>query len=53
LLLFNLEYLGYVVIEKINNYMNYFDKNLKKDNFNKTIEIIITKEEDKFILSYC
>jgi len=64
-LLFNLEYLGYVVIElkirklepkdigQITYYKNYIDKNLKKDNFNKTIGIIITKEDDKFVLSYC
>ena len=65
LLLFNLEYLGYVVIElkirklepkdigQITHYMNYIDRNLKKDKFNKTIGIIITKEDDKFVLSYC
>lgn len=65
LLLFNLEYLGYIVIElkirklepqdigQITHYMNYIDKNIKRDNFNKTIGIIITKEEDKFVLSYC
>ena len=33
--------------------MNYIDKNIKIINQDKTIGIIITKEEDKYIMSYC
>ena len=33
--------------------MNYIDKNIKRINQDKTIGIIITKEEDKYIMSYC
>jgi len=40
-------------IGQVKYYMNYIDENMKKDNFNKTIGIIITREEDKFVLSYC
>ena len=40
-------------IGQITHYMNYIDINLKKDKFNKTIGILITKEDDKFVLSYC
>ena len=65
LLLFNIEYNCYVVVElkitklkkehigQIETYMNYIDKNIKKINQDKTIGIIITKEEDKYIMSYC
>lgn len=62
--MFNTEYLGYVVIElktrklktqdigQIEYYMNYIDKNIKKEIFNKTIGIIITKENDKLVIAY-
>ena len=65
LLLFNYEYLCFVVVElkirkiipqdfgQIDYYMNYIDKNIKKEIFNKTIGIIITKEDDKLVISYC
>ena len=55
LLLFNYEYLCFVVVElkvrkiipqdfgQIDYYMKYIDKNMKKEIFNKTIGIIITK----------
>ncbi len=33
-------------------YMKYIDDNLKISFHNKTIGIIITKEQDKFILSF-
>jgi len=64
LLLFNYEYLCFVVVElkirklspqdigQIQYYMNYIDFNLKKDIFNKTIGIIITKENDRLVISY-
>ena len=65
LLLFNIEYNCYVVIElkvtelkkehigQIQVYMNYIDKNLKSINQNKTIGIIICKKENKYVIEYC
>ena len=65
LLLFNIEYNCYVVIElkvtelkkehvgQIQVYMNYIDKNLKNINQNKTIGIIICKKENKYVIEYC
>ena len=65
LLLFNYIYNCFVVVElkitklkkehigQIETYMNYIDKNIKKINQDKTIGIIITKEENKYIMSYC
>ena len=65
LLLYNIEYNCYVVVElkitklkkehigQIETYMNYIDKNIKSINQDKTIGIIITKEENKYIMSYC
>ena len=65
LLLFNIKYNSYVVIElkitelkkehigQIEVYMNYIDSHLKNINQNKTIGIIITKENNKYIIKYC
>ena len=65
LLLFNIEYNCYVVIElKVTElkkehigqtqvYMNYIDNNLKKINQDKTIGIIIVKKNNTFIMEYC
>ena len=65
LLLFNYEYNCFVVIElKVTNlkkehigqievYMNYIDENVKKINQDKTIGIIICKEDNKYIIKYC
>ena len=65
LLLFNYIYNCFIVVElkitklkkehigQIETYMNYIDKNIKEINQNKTIGIIITKEENKYIMSYC
>ena len=65
LLLFNIEYNCYVVIElkvtelkkehigQIEFYMNYIDKNLKNINQNKTIGIIICKKENRYVVEYC
>jgi len=65
LLLFNIEYNCYVVIElkaadlkkehigQIQVYMNYIDENLKKVNQDKTIGIIICKQENKCVIKYC
>ena len=65
LLLYNIKFRCYVVIElkvtklkkehigHIETYMNYIDKNIKSINEDKTIGIIIVKENDKFIMEYC
>ena len=64
LLLFNIEYNCYVVIElkvtelkkahigQIQVYMNYIDEHLKKFNQDKTIGIIICKQDHKYIIKY-
>jgi len=65
LLLFNIEYNCYVVIElkvtelkkehigQIQVYMNYIDENLRKINQDKTIGIIICKEDNEYVIKYC
>lgn len=65
LLLFNIEYNCYIVIElkvtelkkehigQIQVYMNYIDENVKKYNHEKTIGIIICKYENKYVIKYC
>ena len=65
LLLFNYVYNCFIIIElkvtelkkehigQIETYMNYIDKNLKTINQDKTIGIIITKKDNKFIMEYC
>lgn len=65
MLLFNVKYNCYVVLEfkvselkkehigQIQIYKNYVDENVKSVNHNKTIGIIITKENNKFIMHYC
>ena len=65
LLLFNYEFNCYVVVElkitelkkehigQIEIYMNYVDKHIRKINQNKTIGIIICKENNKYIIKYC
>ena len=64
LLLFNIEYNCYVVIElkvtelkkehigQIEIYMNYIDNNLKKITHDKTIGIIICKEDNQYVIKY-
>ena len=64
-LLFNYEFNCFVVVElkvtklkkehigQIEVYMNYIDDNLKNINQNKTIGIIICKEDNKYIIKYC
>ena len=64
LLLFNIEFNCYVVVElkvteykaeylgQILKYVNYVDNNIKKIEHNKTIGIIICKENNKFVLKY-
>ena len=65
LLLFNIEYNCYVAIElkvtelkkehigQIQVYMNYIDENLRKINQDKTIGIIICKQDNKYVIKYC
>ena len=65
LLLFNYEYNCFIVIElkvtelkkehigQIEVYMNYIDENIKTINQNKTIGIIICKQDNKYIIKYC
>ena len=64
LLLFNIKYNCYVVVElkvtelkkehigQIEFYMNYIDNNLKRTNHNKTIGILIVKENNQFVIKY-
>ena len=65
LLLFNYEYNCFVVVElktielkkeqigQIQVYMNYIDENLRNINQDKTIGIIICKQDNKYIIKYC
>lgn len=65
LLFFNVEYDCYVVIElktrklqasdvgQIEGYINYIDKNIKKERHNNTIGIIMTKENNYYVMKYC
>lgn len=65
LLLYNIKYKCYVVIElkviklsynhigQIQMYMNYIDKNVKEIDDNKTVGIIICKENNKYAIDYC
>lgn len=65
LLLFNIKYNAYVVIElkvtefkveyisQVQKYMNYIDKNIKEITNNNTIGILICKKENKFVIEYC
>ena len=65
LLLFNYEYNCFVVVDlkvtelkkehigQIQVYMNYVNENLKKFNQEKTIGIIICKQDNKYVIKYC
>ena len=65
LLLYNVEFNCYVVVKlkvtrlkkehigQIEVHMNYIDKNLKKSNQDRTIGIIICKENNEYIIEYC
>ena len=64
LLLFNIKYNCYVVVElkvtelkkeyigQIEFYMNYIDNNIKTTNHNKTIGILIVRENNQFVIKY-
>ena len=65
LLLYNIDFNCYLVVElkvtkikkehigQIEVYMNYIDKNLKRENQDKTIGIIICKKDNEYIIEYC
>jgi len=65
ILLFNYIYNCFAVIElkvtelkkehigQIQTYMNYIDNNVKQISQNRTIGIIITKKDNKFVMNYC
>lgn len=65
LLLFNYEYNCFVVVDlkvtelkkehigQIQVYMNYIDDNIRKINHDKTIGIIICKQNNKYVIKYC
>ena len=65
LLLYNVEFNCYVVVElkvtrlkkehigQIEVYMNYIDRKLKRFNQDRTIGIIICKENNEYIIEYC
>ena len=65
LLLYNIKYRCYVVVElkitelkkehtgQIMTYMNYIDKNIKTIEENKTVGIIICKQDNKYIIEFC
>ena len=65
LLLFNIEYNCYVIIElkitelkkeyigQIEVYMNYIDNNIRKYNMNNTIGIIIVRKDNRYVIEYC
>ena len=64
-LLYNVEFNSYIVIElkigelkhshigQLELYMNYIDKNQKKNYQNKTIGIILCKQDNKLVMKYC
>ena len=65
LLLYNIDFNCYVVVElkvtkikkehigQIEVYMNYIDRNLKRENQDKTIGIIVCKMDNEYIIEYC
>lgn len=65
LLLYNIKFKCYVVIElkvtklnsnhtgQIQNYMNYVDKEIKNNDDNKTVGIIICKKNNQYVIQYC
>ena len=64
ILLYNVIYHSYVVVElkvtelkkdhigQIQVYMNYIDENLKQINMNKTIGLIVVRENNKYVIKY-
>ena len=65
LLLYNIKYKCYVVVElkvtelkkehtgQIMTYMNYIDENIKTVEENKTVGIIICRQDNEYVIKYC
>jgi len=65
ILLYNIKYKCYVVVElkitelkkehtgQIMTYMNYIDENIKTIEENKTVGIIICKQDNEYVIKYC
>ena len=65
LLLYNIKYKCYVVVElkvtelkkehtgQIMTYMNYINKNIKTQEENETVGIIICKQDNEYVIRYC
>ena len=65
LLLYNIKFKCYVVVElkvtelkkehsgQIMTYMNYIDKNIKTIEENDTVDIIICKQDNEYVIKYC
>ena len=65
LLFFNYEFNCFVVIElktrkikkedigQLEYYINYVDENMKKENFNPTIGVLVAKEGNYLVMKYC
>ncbi len=65
LLLYNIKFKCYVVVElkvcelkkehtgQIMTYMNYIDENIKSIEENKTVGIIICREDNEYVIKYC
>ena len=65
LLLYNIKYKCYVVVElkvtelkkehtgQIQTYMNYIDDNIKTIDENKTVGVIICRQNNKYVIRYC
>ena len=65
LLLYNITYKCYVVVElkatelkkehtgQIMTYINYIDKNIKTNEENNTVGIIICKQDNEYVIKYC
>ena len=65
LLLYNIKYKCYVVVElkvtelkkehtgQIMIYMNYIDSNIKTTEENKTVGVIICKQDNEYVIKYC
>ena len=65
LLLYNIKHKCYVVVElkvtelnsnhtgQIKKYMNYIDENIKTIEENKTVGIIICRQDNEYVIKYC
>ena len=40
-------------IGQLEYYINYVDKNMKKENFNTTIGVLVAKEGNYLVMKYC